>query len=317
MYGESDGSGIAVEGYADGTGEAGYFEVKGNTSTANALIINNAGTGAGVSATSVGTGVYASTSGTGAPVAIEGEATATNASNSTGVWGKCDETGAGGGIGVFGSNAGSGIGVWGTSVSGTGVNAQATGSGGNALIASYSGGATSSTNQNNIAIFENGTTHEARIDNTGKGYFDGGTVNSGADVAEAFDVPGARSSYEPGDVMVISLNGTRQVEKCYEPYSRLVAGVYATKPGVLLTPEHIDADLSNKIPLGVIGVIPTKVCAENGPIAAGDLLVTSSTPGHAMKADLSKLQIGEAIGKALDNFNGPGTGVIEVLVGKY
>jgi hypothetical protein len=39
------------------------------------------------------------------------------------------------------------------------------------------------------------------------------------------------------------------------------------------------------VPLGVVGVVPTKVTTEGGAIQRGDLLVTSSTPGHAMKGD--------------------------------
>ena len=46
-------------------------------------------------------------------------------------------------------------------------------------------------------------------------------------------------------------------------------GVYATKPGVLLTEENIDHDLKDKVPMGVIGVIPTKVCLEGGEIKKG------------------------------------------------
>jgi hypothetical protein len=69
-----------------------------------------------------------------------------------------------------------------------------------------------------------------------------------------------------------------------------------------------------------VGVIPTKVSTENGVIRRGDLLVTSSTPGHAMKA--TPITVGGAafypggviIGKALENFDGPGTGLIEVMV---
>jgi len=103
------------------------------------------------------------------------------------------------------------------------------------------------------------------------------------------------------------------VVKSNEAYSSLVAGVYATKPGVLLTEESIDGALTGKLPMGVIGVIPTKVCNENGPIRRGDILVTSSRPGYAMKADMDKLKPGQAIGKALEAFDGS-FGKIKVLV---
>jgi hypothetical protein len=114
-----------------------------------------------------------------------------------------------------------------------------------------------------IAVFRSGSpgaVNVARINSAGRGFFNGGTQNSGADVAEAFDVNGHISEYEPGDILVISTKADRTVEKSSTPYSTLVAGVYATKPGVLLTEEHIDTDISDKAPMGVIGVIPTKVC---------------------------------------------------------
>lgn len=157
-------------------------------------------------------------------------------------------------------------------------------------------------------------TNVARINAAGKGFFNGGTQNSGADIAEAFDVEGHTSNYEAGDILVISTKNDRAVEKSSEPYSTLVAGVYATKPGVLLTEEHIDTELVGKVPMGVIGVIPTKVSLEGGDIKRGDLLVTSSTSGVAMKADLNKIKIGQVLGKALQDYNQNGIGKIKVLV---
>lgn len=166
----------------------------------------------------------------------------------------------------------------------------------------------------NLAVFRNTGSNVARINAVGKGFFNGGTQNSGADIAEAFDVEGNPEHYEPGDILVISTKTDRSVEKSSEPYSTLVAGVYATKPGVLLTEENIDSDLEGKVPMGVIGVIPTKVCLEGGTIKRGDLLVTSSISGVAMKADSDKVKVGQVLGKALQDFNGNGIGKINVLV---
>lgn len=165
-----------------------------------------------------------------------------------------------------------------------------------------------------VAVFQSNSTNVARINKSGTGYFNGGTVNSGADVAELFDVTGNRDSYEQGDILVISKSGDRQVEKSNTPYSTLVAGVYATKPGVMLTEENIESDLSNKVPMGVVGVIPTKVCLEGGIIERGDMLVTSSVPGVAMKADPEKVKVGQVLGKALQSFNSETIGKIKVLV---
>jgi len=76
---------------------------------------------------------------------------------------------------------------------------------------------------------------------------------------------------------------------------------------------------TGRLPLAVLGVVPTKVCAENGAINPGDLLTTSSLPGHAMKAlpvtvgGMAIYQPGTLIGKALEPMSGE-TGVIQVLV---
>jgi hypothetical protein len=70
---------------------------------------------------------------------------------------------------------------------------------------------------------------------------------------------------------------------------------------------------AEEIPMAMIGIVPTKVTTENGPIRRGDLLVTSSRLGYAMKGtDRSRL-VGAVIGKAMGSLE-TGTGVIEVLV---
>ena len=166
----------------------------------------------------------------------------------------------------------------------------------------------------NLAIFQSGGVNVARINKAGKGFFNDGTQNSGADLAEAFDVTEDVAEYEPGDVLSIAEDADRTVEKSSGAYSSLVLGVYATKPGVLLTEEGVDSDLKGKVPMGVVGVIPTKVCLEGGAIKRGDLLVTSSQRGVAMKADLRKVKTGQVIGKALQNYSGAGNGKINVFV---
>lgn len=65
--------------------------------------------------------------------------------------------------------------------------------------------------------------------------------------------------------------------------------------------------------MAMVGRVPTKVSAENGPIKVGDLLVSSSTLGHAMKGTDRNQMFGGVISKALGSLDS-GTGVIEVLV---
>jgi hypothetical protein len=86
---------------------------------------------------------------------------------------------------------------------------------------------------------------------------------------------------------------------------------------MLLGGIEADEKLGEWVPLAVIGVVPTKVSSENGPIRRGDLLVNSRRAGHAMKGTQPQLMIGAVVGKALENFDGLGggdTGVIKVLV---
>lgn len=171
-----------------------------------------------------------------------------------------------------------------------------------------------------IALFQSGGANQVRITKSGDIFHNGSLNAGGADLAERFDVEGESSSYEPGDVLVISETTDRTVEKSSTPNSRKVVGVYATKPGVLLSDKNIDDDMGNTVPMGVIGVIPTKVCLENGPIKRGDLLVSSSASGKAMKAIpavIEGIEIypqGAIIGKALENYDGTGKGLINVLV---
>ncbi len=155
---------------------------------------------------------------------------------------------------------------------------------------------------------------KARIDSSGKGFFDGGTQTGGADFAESVSIAGRKNNYEPGDVLVIDTNFDRQFTLAQTPYSTLVAGIYSTKPGVTATPHSSeDPRLATEVPVAIVGIVPCKVTNENGPIARGDLLVTSSTPGYAMRGSDKNMLPGAIVGKALQPFSGV-KGKIEVLV---
>jgi hypothetical protein len=155
---------------------------------------------------------------------------------------------------------------------------------------------------------------KARIDSSGKGFFDGGTQTGGADFAESVSVGGGKDNYEPGDVLVIDTTADRQLTLAKTPYSTLVAGIYSTKPGVTATPHTSeDPRLATEIPVAIVGIVPCKVTNENGPIARGDLLVTSSTPGYAMRGSDRTMLPGAIIGKAMQPLSGA-KGKIEVLV---
>ena len=280
LYGKSV-SGTAVFGES-ATGNAGLFSTTNVSNTLDAVYVSNLG---------LGNGIYSeSTSGNGITAV-------TNSGSSAAIWG---------------FNNSGGVGIHGVTMLGTqpAVKGSNTTNGGTAI----EGELLNSPSSGNLAVFKVDGTNKARIDHTGKGFFNGGTQSSGADIAEAFDVEGGRNSYEPGDVLIISQSSDRKVEKSNTAYSTLVAGVYATKPGVLLTEENIENDLTDKVPMGVVGVIPTKVCGEGGAIKRGDMLVTSSIAGVAMKADPDKVKVGQVLGKALEDYSSDGIGKIKVLV---
>jgi hypothetical protein len=137
-------------------------------------------------------------------------------------------------------------------------------------------------------------------------------VTCGGDYAESVDVTGDRTNYEPGDVLVIDPNTPGKFLKSVASYSTSVSGIYSTKPGTVGR-RQTTAKSADEVPMAVVGIVPAKVSAENGPIKVGDLLVTSSTPGYAMKGTDRSRMLGAVVGKAMAKLDS-GTGVLEVLV---
>ena len=100
-----------------------------------------------------------------------------------------------------------------------------------------------------------------------------------------------------------------------EPYDRKVAGIVSgaggVRPGMLMGQSGSVAD--GEHPVALSGRVYCLVDASNGAVQPGDLLTTSSTPGHAMKVtDHSKAQ-GAVIGKAMTALQA-GQGLVLVLV---
>ena len=93
------------------------------------------------------------------------------------------------------------------------------------------------------------------------------------------------------DLVCINPKVSRTVQKCDQPNSRLVAGVVSNTTRIFMGE-------SNGYPIAVAGLVFTHVTNENGNIIPGDLLVSSSKPGFAMKNDDPK--IGTVAGKAYD-----------------
>ncbi len=131
----------------------------------------------------------------------------------------------------------------------------------------------------------------------------------GGDVAELFDVTAA---VEPGTLMS-AVDGGR-IAPSDTGYDRRVVGVVAGagqfRPGMILTAGCAE----DAQPIAMIGRVTCKVDASFGPIEVGDLLTTSPTPGHAMKATDQQRAFGAVFGKALAG-HADGQGMIAVMVG--
>jgi hypothetical protein len=220
----------------------------------------------------------------------------------TGVWGDSDS---GTGRGVYGrSNGTTGTGVWGCSNDGTGSYGE-----------SDSGtGVWGRSRTGRAGYFEGNVEVAGNTNVAGAGNITldtGDVVLTGADCAEDFDVSGGES-IEPGTVMVIDEEGSLQSSQ--GPYDKKVAGVVsgagAYKSGLVLDRRESRED---RVPVALMGKVECKVDAQYGPVEVGDLLTTSPTSGHAMKADDPLKAFGAVIGKALRPLKS-GRGLIPVLV---
>jgi hypothetical protein len=132
-----------------------------------------------------------------------------------------------------------------------------------------------------------------------------------ADCAEEFDISEV-SEAEPGTVMVLDRNG--KLEPSRSAYDKRVAGVISgageLKPGIILDRQEHRSD---RMPVALLGKVYCRVDAQYSPIETGDLLTTSPTPGHAMKASDPLRAFGAVIGKALRAL-ADGQGLIPILI---
>jgi hypothetical protein len=121
----------------------------------------------------------------------------------------------------------------------------------------------------------------------------------------------------PGNVVEIDPEHPGFFRKSTSAYSKKVAGIISTSPGVILGnnfDEATDDWDDNRPVLAVTGRVPCKVSAENGPIEIGDLLVASSTPGVAMKGNPEEA-MGAVVGKAMEPLKkGEGAIVVQVML---
>jgi hypothetical protein len=135
---------------------------------------------------------------------------------------------------------------------------------------------------------------------------------AGNDCAEDFEVVVAAADLGPGTVMVLAENGALQPSQ--EAYDKKVAGVISgagdDMPGLILGRGHYS---ENRMPLALVGRVYCKADAQYGPIEVGDLLTTSPTTGHAMRAADPLKAFGAVIGKAVQSLRS-GQGLVRILV---
>jgi hypothetical protein len=148
------------------------------------------------------------------------------------------------------------------------------------------------------------------------------TITGGSDFSENFDVNEAPESSEASPTkveagMVVSIDPASpgKLQLSAQAYDRRVAGVISgaggVKPGMKMSQPGTLAD--GQFPVALSGRVYCWVDASQGAIEPGDLLTTSNTPGHAMKAtDAAKAQ-GAIIGKAMTGLKA-GRGLALVLV---
>ncbi len=133
---------------------------------------------------------------------------------------------------------------------------------------------------------------------------------SAGDIARMVSVG---ETVEAGDVLVIDAHARHGLALSRAEGDPAVFGVVAAEPGVVLgSSATSEADSGDReVPVAFGGIVLCKVDASWGAIEPGDLLQTSPTPGHAMRADAPR--VGSVLGKALDRLD-HGTGTIRVLV---
>jgi hypothetical protein len=255
-------------------------------------------------------------------------------SQHAGVYGQSDQQGvmglstSGTGTGVYGGGttaaAGSQIGVRGETQSGVGVQGKSFGEGVGIQGISLSG------NQGlagrfigNVHVQGNPGTSSGDLRVEGTSSFGSNVEIAGdltilngrdirlADFAEDFDVSGLEE-IEPGSVVVLDDEGS--VRQSRAAYDHKVAGV-VSGAGNFRSAITLDRHKSpgKRKAIALMGKVYCKVDAQYSAIGVGDLLTTSSTPGHAMKAVDPLKAFGSVIGKALRPLNA-GQGLIPILI---
>ena len=122
-----------------------------------------------------------------------------------------------------------------------------------------------------------------------------------ADLAEVYETD---SEYEVGTVVVFG--GEKEVTISTEGNDPRVAGVISEKPAYLMNSESAGQ------PVALMGKVPCKVV---GHVIKGDMLSTDPN-NHGVAKKTHDPQVGEVIGKALENYDSEEIGTINIVVGR-
>lgn len=145
---------------------------------------------------------------------------------------------------------------------------------------------------------------------------------SDKDLAELFET---NEEVEVSDVLAIDEKNPLKLRKTQKPYEKGIIGIVSKLPAIIfegsqirIAPNPGGFTKGTNPPIALAGQVLCKVTNENGPIEAGDLLTSSSIPGHAMKATDRDKSFGTIVGKALEPFTagpkGESTGKIIAFV---
>jgi hypothetical protein len=139
-------------------------------------------------------------------------------------------------------------------------------------------------------------------------------ITGGSDLAEPFEVAGGES-VRPGMVVAIDSAQPGRLRLAAKAYDHAVAGVISGAGGVQsgLTLRQAGTAADGSVPVALSGRVYCWVDAAFGAVEPGDLLTTSETLGHAMKATDHARAHGAVLGKAMTALR-EGTGLVLVLV---
>ncbi|MBI1908313.1 hypothetical protein HYS28_02765, partial [Candidatus Uhrbacteria bacterium] len=125
------------------------------------------------------------------------------------------------------------------------------------------------------------------------------------DFAEMFP---SQQTLAAGEVVVFAANDEEVQRSTGIAYDDRIAGVISTRPGFLA-----GENLPGHVPVALAGRVPTYVSGENGAIAIGDPLTTSTKAGYAMKAT----EAGPIIGYAMEAWSGTTGAIIAFIRPSY